>query len=149
MKWTPRRLKFGLNVYPPYLLAGIRVSHIDPEWRELRVSMKLRWYNRNAVGTHFGGSLFAMIDPHPMLLLMQLLGPDYVVWDQSATIQFRKPGRGVVRATIGFTDGQLDEIRQATANGKAHRPEYELSILDEENETVASVYKTLYIRRKR
>ena len=148
MKWTPRRLKFGLNLYPPYLLAGIRISHVDPEWRELRVSMRLRWYNRNAVGTHFGGSLFAMVDPHPMLLLMQLLGRDYIVWDQSATIHFRKPGRGVVRATIRFTDDQLDDIRRATADGTAHRPEYEVAILDDENDTVATVTKTLYVRRK-
>ena len=149
MKWTPRRLKFGLNFYPPYLLAGIRITHIDPEWWELRVSMKLRWYNQNAVGTHFGGSLFAMVDPHPMLLLMQLLGREYVVWDQAATINFRKPGRGVVRATVAFTEDQLEDIRQATADGEAHRPEYELSILDDENDTVATVRKTLYVRRKR
>ena len=149
MKWTPRRLKFGLNLYPPYLLAGIRISHIDPEWRELSVSMKLRWYNQNAVGTHFGGSLFAMVDPHPMLLLMQLLGREYVVWDQAATIHFRKPGRGVVRATVGFTAEQLDEIRHATADGEPYRPEYELAILDDENDTVATVFKTLYVRRKR
>ncbi len=86
MKWTPRRLKFALNVYPPYLGAGVSITKVDRDWRELKVSMKLRWYNRNAVGSHFGGSLYSMVDPHLMLLLMKLLGEDYVVWDKAASI---------------------------------------------------------------
>ncbi len=76
MKWTPRRLKLVLRLYPPYLGAGVNVTRIDPDWHELHVSMKLRWYNRNAVGTHFGGSLYSMVDPHLMLLLMGLLGDE-------------------------------------------------------------------------
>ena len=51
-------MKFGLNLYPPYLLAGVRVTSIAPDWRELHVSLKLRWFNRNFRGTHFGGSLY-------------------------------------------------------------------------------------------
>lgn len=149
MRWTPRRLRLGLNLYPPYLLAGIRIRHIDPQWRELDVAMKLRWYNQNAVGTHFGGSLFAMVDPHLMLLLMQLLGRDYMVWDQSATIHFKKPGRGLVTAKVRITDEQLGDIRAATADGSTYRPEYELTIRDENDEVVATVLKTLYIRRKK
>ena len=84
---APNQLKLVLNIYPPYLGAGIRVEYISEDWKELRVSMRLRWYNRNAVGTHFGGSLYAMIDPHLMLLLMRLLGKDYLVWDKMASIE--------------------------------------------------------------
>lgn len=148
MKWTPRRLKFGLNIYPPYLLAGIRVTRVDPGWRELEVRMKLRWYNRNAVGTHFGGSLYSMVDPHLMLMLMPLLGRDYVVWDQAASIRFVKPGKGTVRATIRISDEDLEDIRTNTAAGDAYRPEYELRVVDDDGETVAIVTKTLYIKKK-
>jgi hypothetical protein len=56
--------------------------------------MPLRWYNKNYVGTHFGGSLSAMTDPHYMLMMIQILGREYIVWDQSGTIEYRKPGRG-------------------------------------------------------
>ena len=79
MRWTPRRMRWRLNLYPPYLGAGVRCTHVADDWRELRVEMKLRWFNRNAVGTHFGGSPYSMVDPHLMLLLMQLLGPEYTV----------------------------------------------------------------------
>ena len=76
MRWTPRRLKFLLNLYGPFRGARIRLEHISEDWREIHVSMKMRWYNRNIMGTHFGGSLYAMVDPQYMLMLMQVLGEE-------------------------------------------------------------------------
>lgn len=149
MKWTPRSLKLVLNLYPPYLFAGIRITHIDDEWRELRVSMRLRWFNRNAVGTHFGGSLYSMVDPHLMLLLMRILGDDYVVWDKSASIQFKKPGKGRVHAVVRITDEDLEDIRRNTEEGEPFRPQFELVVLDEEGDRVAVVTKVLHVRRRR
>lgn len=148
IKWTPRRLKFVLNLYLPYLGAGVRVTRISPDWRELHVSMKLRWYNRNAVGTHFGGSLYSMVDPHLMLLLMQLLGREYIVWDQAAHIEFRKPGRGTVTARMAVSDAELALIRESTANGRSFRPTFEVVITDADGDIVAQVVKTLYVRRR-
>jgi len=148
MKWTPRRLRLALNFYPPYLFAGVRVSKIDPDWRELHVSMKLRWFNRNAVGTHFGGSLYSMVDPHLMLLLIQLLGRDYVVWDKAAEIRFLKPGRGRVHSVVRITGEDVERIRRETAGGDAYRPRFELTVLDEDGDPVATVTKVLHVRRR-
>ena len=149
MKWTPRRMKFVLNVYPPYAFTGIRVTRVDPQWRELHVSMKLRWYNINAVGSHFGGSLYSMVDPHLMLLLKQLLGPDYVVWDKTAGIDFRKPGRGCVHCLVQISDEQLEDIRRNTRDGAAYRPQYELEIKDDKGDIIATVTKVLHIRKSK
>jgi acyl-coenzyme A thioesterase PaaI-like protein len=146
MKWTPKKLKRVINLYPPYLGAGVRVTHVDPDWRELHVSMKLGRLNRNAVGTHFGGSLYSMVDPHLMLLLMQRLGPDYVVWDKSAGIEFLKPGRGTVRAVIRVPEAEVDKIRQETAGGDTYYPSYEIEVVDEQGDVVTRVTKTLYVR---
>lgn len=148
MKLTPGRFRLLLNLYPPYVFAGVRVTYVAPDWRELHVQMKLRWYNRNAVGTHFGGSLYSMVDPHYMLMLMQILGRDYIVWDQAATIRFRRPGRGRVRSIAQVSDDVLDEIRQRTDDGSVYRPEFEMDILDDGDEVVASVSKVLYVCRK-
>jgi len=149
MKWTPRRLRFVLNLYPPYLGAGIKVTHIGADWREIHVAMKLRWYNRNMVGTHFGGSLYAMAEPHPMLMLLQLLGKDYVVWDKSTSIEFVAPGRGTVRSVIKITDQELQTIRANTADGNSYLPEFNLQIVDEDDRIVARLNKTVYVRKKR
>lgn len=137
-----------LNVYGPYLGAGVKVRYLAKDFREAKVEMKLRWFNRNYVGTHFGGSLFSMIDPFYMLLLMNSLGRDYIVWDASAEIDFIKPGRGIVSAHFLVTDAMLAEIRDKTANGEKFLPTYEVHIVNAEGELVARARKTLYIRRK-
>ena len=43
--------------------------------------MKLSLRNQNYVGSHFGGGLFSMTDPFYMLMLMNVLGSEYLVWD--------------------------------------------------------------------
>lgn len=148
MKWSPRVLKFVLNIYGPYLGAGIRITHIDPEWREMHVRMKLRWYNRNIMGTHFGGSLYAMVDPQMMLMLMNRLGKDYIVWDQAAEIQYVKPARGTVEAHLSLSDAQLDEIKRNAADGAAYRPSFDIAIRDLDGNVVSKVKKVLYVKRK-
>jgi acyl-coenzyme A thioesterase PaaI-like protein len=141
-------MQVALLIFPPYLGAGVRVEYVAPDWREIRVAMGLHWYNRNAVGTHFGGSLYAMVDPHLMLLLMQLLGRGYVVWDQAARIEFKKPGRGTVRARIAISEDALAAIRRDTAVVGKARPEFAIEIRDAAGGVVATVRKTLYVRRK-
>ena len=144
----PKFLKLLLNIYPPYLGAGIRVQHISEDYREVIVAMKLRWYNRNYVGTHFGGSLSAMTDPFFMLMLMNILGKEYIVWDQEARIKFIRPGRGRVVARFHLNQMQIDEIHAQTQSGAVFHPEYEVEILDEDGEVVAKVIKQEYIRKK-
>lgn len=148
MKMTPRWLKLWINLYPPYLGAGVRINYISEDWRELHVSMSLHWFNRNAVGTHFGGSLYSMVDPHLMLLLMQLLGSEYIVWDKSAQIEFIKATAKRVTAIIRITNNKLEEIKRHTLTGVKYLPEFAIEIKDEDGEVIAVVKKTLYVRKK-
>lgn len=145
--WDAEALRRRVNTYPPYVGARIECTHIAADASEIRVRMPLEESNANLVGTHFGGSLYAMVDPHLMILLMQRLGPDFVVWDKAATIDFVKPGRGTVQATIRLTDEEVDAIRAATERSRKHLPEWTVEVRDEEGEVVARVTKTLYVRR--
>lgn len=138
-----------LNGYPPYAGAGIEATYVSPAADEIRVRMPLTEGNTNLVGTHFGGSLYAMVDPHLMILLMRRLGPDYVVWDRAATIDFLKPGRRTVQAAIRVTEDEIDAVRAATAGGEKHLPEWLIEIVDEGGEVIATVKKVLYVRRTR
>ena len=110
--------------------------------------MSLRWFNRNYVGTHFGGSLYSMIDPHLMLLLMQLLGKEYLVWDKSADIEFVKASKRKVTSIIKITNQDLETIRRNTANGEKYFSNFTVEIRDEDDDLVAKVNKTIYVRRK-
>jgi acyl-coenzyme A thioesterase PaaI-like protein len=108
-----RKLRRGINLYPPYLGAAVRVTHISDDFRRIDVTMPLRFYNRNYFGTHFGGSLYSMCDPFYVLMLANILGHDYIVWDKAANIRFKKPGKGVMKASFQLTEEKIAEIRAA------------------------------------
>ncbi|HSX59887.1 MAG TPA: DUF4442 domain-containing protein [Tahibacter sp.] len=148
MKPTPARLRRFMNLWPPFLFSGIRVESVSPDWRRARVRLKLAWYNRNYVKTHFGGSLFSMTDPFWMILVMECLGRDYIVWDKAATIDFIAPGREDVYAEFVVEDGVLDELRAATANGEKCLRWFDTDVKTAGGELIARVRKQLYVRRK-
>ncbi|MNJ54756.1 DUF4442 domain-containing protein [Pseudomonas sp. DG56-2] len=143
-----RLLRWLLNFYPPYIGAGIRVLSISPDLRHVRVRMGLHWFNRNYVGTQFGGSLYSMVDPFYMLMLIELLGREYIVWDKAASIDFIAPGKGPVFADLRIGDELLADIREHTAGGKKYLPKLQVDIRDAAGELVAQVDKTLYVRLK-
>jgi len=138
-----------MNFWPPFLFSGIRVEQISADWRYARVRLKLRWYSRNYVGTQFGGALFSMVDPFWMILTMEALSHEYIVWDKAGEIEFVAPGRRDVIAEIRVEEAMLEEIRAATANGEKYLRWCETQIKTAEGELVARVRKQLYIRRKR
>ena len=143
-----RFLRWAMNFYPPYLGAGVRIQHIAGDFREVRVKMGLGWYNRNYVGTQFGGSLYSMTDPFFMLMVMENLGSDYIVWDKAASIDFIAPGKGPVYADFRIDEVLLDEIRQHTAGGDKYLPQLHVDVHDGDGTLVARVHKTLYVRLK-
>lgn len=146
---SPRMLRRALNLWPPFLFTGIHVAAIADDWCHARVELRMRPWNRNYVGSHFGGSLFAMTDPFWMLLAIHALGPDYIVWDKAGEIEFVKPGRGTLTAQFRIGDTMLDEIRAATAGGEKYLRWCPVDVVDAEGDVVARVRKQLYVRRKR
>jgi len=142
-----RRYKW-INIYPPFLGAGIRVLHKQSDDYSIKVELRLTRLNLNVVDTHFGGSLYAMCDPFFALILMQHLGRDYTVWDKVASIQFLKPGKGTVTATFHISPEQIAELRaQADREGKIE-PLFTVEVIDEQGEVVAKVEKRLYVRMR-
>jgi len=141
-------LRRGVNLWPPFLGMGICVKHISSDMKSIDVEMKLRWWNANYVGTQFGGSLFAMTDAFYMLMLMANLGRDYVVWDKAASIRYRKPGKGAVRAEFRLSDAQLDDIREKLKTLPKYEPAFKVEVKDEQGIVIAEVDKLLHVRRK-
>ena len=136
------------NLWMPFWGAGIKIAYVSPDYRLIRVQMKLRWYNKNYVGTHFGGSMYAMTDPFYMMMLINNLGANYIVWYKAASIDFIKPGRGTLSVSFRLTEDQIQEIKQqADTNGK-YVFDLPVEVLSEDGDTIARVNKTLYVRNK-
>lgn len=143
-----RHMRIVMNLWPPFLGAGIRVKRLQADWKEIDVEMKLRRWNSNYVGTHYGGSLYSMADPFFMLMLIENLGRDYVVWDKSASIRFKKPGKGTVSATFRLSDHEIEEIKQALETQEKIERTFIVEVKDESGRVVAEVQKLLHVRRK-
>lgn len=144
----PELFRAAMNLWPPFVGAGISVDDIAPDYRHMRILLKDRIVNRNYVGCHFGGSLFAMTDPFYMLMLIQILGPQYYVWDVGAEISFLKPAYKTVHVDFEVTDDHLHRILKNTENGEKHEEIFVLSIKSAQDEVVAQVRKRLYVRLK-
>lgn len=143
--WILRRLA---NLWSPFRGAGIKIRHVAPDYRLIDVEMRLCWFNKNYVGTHFGGSLYAMTDPFLMMMLINNLGPNYIVWDKAAKIDFKKPGRGTVRVRFQLGADEIQHIKSTSdAQGK-YVFDRVVNVLDDSGEVVAEVVKTLYVRRR-
>ncbi len=143
--WRRFRERF-INFYPPLLGAGIHSRTIDEY--TIRVEMKLTALNRNIIGVHFGGSLYALCDPWFMLILMRVLGTDYIVWDKAASIQFMQPGRGTVTAIFHIPQERIAEIRLLADGGQKIEPTFVVDVLDAQGKAIARVEKLLYVRKK-
>jgi len=137
-----------INWYPPFIGAGIRVERTSDDFSEIEVHMKLRWWNRNVVGTQFGGSLYMMCDPFFMAILMSHLGRGYIVWDKAARIDFLKPGRGRVKVVFRIPPEEIARIREQADTQPKVEPEFEVDVVDDAGVVVARVHKTLYVRKK-
>ncbi|MDQ3801927.1 MAG: DUF4442 domain-containing protein [Acidobacteriota bacterium] len=141
------RIKF--NFFPAFRGTGARVVYIADDYREIRVKIPLSWRTRNYVGTIYGGSLYAGIDPIYMLMLIKILGRDYIVWDKAATIRFKRPGRETLFADFSLTVDETDEIRKLLETQKSIDRVYNVELVDKNGKVHALIEKTLYIASRK
>ena len=143
-----RLYRWGFNLFPAYFVTGARITYIAHDFSEVRIKLPLSWQTRNYVGTIFGGSMYAAVDPVYMLMLIKNLGPDYVVWDKSACINFKKPGRSLLFARFVLDDGELDAIRSELTRSHSVDRTYHVELTDKDGVIHASIEKVIYIRLK-
>ncbi|QIA63916.1 DUF4442 domain-containing protein [Vibrio astriarenae] len=146
--YKPNVVRFALNIWPPFWGAGIKIISISDDFRQVKMRLKLRWWNKNANRTQYGGSMFSLTDPVYALMLMGILGPKYYVWDKEASINFIKPGGTDLYADFELSQQQLDEIWALTSTGEKCFPEFVVHVKDRSGEVVAEVERKLYIRKK-
>jgi acyl-coenzyme A thioesterase PaaI-like protein len=146
--WRSRLQRWGFNLFPAWRGTGARVTYIADDWREVRVRLPLSWRTRNYVGTIFGGSLYGAADPIYMIMLIRVLGPEYVVWDKAATIRFRRPGRTTLHARFVLTDDEIADIRRTLETTDRTDRVYVVELSDAQGVVHATVEKVVQVRRR-
>jgi acyl-coenzyme A thioesterase PaaI-like protein len=146
--YKPKFVRFALNIWPPFWGAGIKILSISHDFREVKVRLKLRWWNKNANRTQYGGSIFSLTDPVYALMLMGILREEYYVWDKEASINFIKPGKSDLFAQFRITQPMLDEILSTTSSGDKSFPQFKTHVVDANGEIVSTIERKLYVRKK-
>jgi acyl-coenzyme A thioesterase PaaI-like protein len=137
-----------VNLWPPFLVNSIHIVRLAEDWSHATVRLRLRFWNRNYVGTHFGGNLFAMSDPWWMLMTMHRLGRRYLVWDKAGAIDFVAPGKGDIYGRFDLDEQTVDELRTAAADGSRVLRWFETELKAADGTVVARVRKQIYVRLK-
>jgi len=142
-------VRAAFNCYPPYRGSGARVADISPDFRSFTVRIDLNWRTRNLVGTVFGGSIYTATDPIFMTILIIGLGPEYVVWDKAATVQFKRPGNSSLTAVLSIADSEIESIKKELETVRSTDREYTAELSDKAGNVCATVKKTLYIAHRK
>ncbi|HEX3102586.1 MAG TPA: DUF4442 domain-containing protein, partial [Pyrinomonadaceae bacterium] len=95
-----------------------------------------------------GGSIYASIDPIYMLMLMHIIGPDYIVWDKAAKIRFKKPGKNTLYADFNLSADEIAEIKRLAEIERSVDRIYNVELKDKVGVVHAVIEKTLYIKKK-
>ena len=138
--------RWGFNFFPAYRGTGARITYIADDWREVHIRLPLNWRTRNYVGTVFGGSMYAAVDPIYMIMLIKALGNGYTVWDKAATIRFKAPGRTTLYARFRLTIEETDDIRTVLQRQPTTERNYTVELSDSEGRVHAVIDKTIHIR---
>lgn len=141
--------KYGFNWSPMYRRTTAKIDEVAQDLSRITIKIPLSWKNKNYVGTIFGGSMFSATDPIFMVQLINLLGNDYVIWDKSATIKFKRPANETLFGEFIVGHEELKNIRERI------RKENEIEIVKttiltnkDKTKEFCVVDKTLYIADK-
>jgi len=92
--------------------------------------------------------MYSAVDPFYMIMLMKILGNDYVVWDRSASIRFKRPGRETLFASFIVSKEESDEIVEVLTTRKSTNRNYLVELTNAEGEVHALIEKEVYVARK-
>lgn len=144
-----RMFKYGFNLSPMYRRTTARVVSVTEDLLHVRIRLPLNWKNRNYVNSIFGGSMFASVDPIPMVQLINLLDESFVVWDKSAEIAFKRPAREDLYVDFRYSPKELEDIRRRVGAEQEIEIVKTSLLTDKAGEVVfCEVHKTIYVADK-
>ena len=141
-------LRWAYNFWPCIWCTGGKIEFISADHHEMHVSLKLNIRTRNRVGTVFGGSIYSSVDPYFMLMFMQILGKDYVVWDKAASVKFIRPIVKAVKCRFLISEELVQEVKQKISEQDEYTFDMPLRYEDDNGLVYAVFNKTIYAAGK-
>lgn len=148
-KWMHKHIGLHLRTivrfYPPFLLMGLK-AQISKDGRNVILKVPSRWFYTNNNGVTFGGILLLISDPFPSLLFENLI-PNVKAWSTKHCIEYMRPIKGEVRATVLISDETLSFFTNELKDNRSARMSFEYFFEDLKGRKVARVSTTSFIRK--
>ncbi len=141
-------LRLRLNYWPCIWCTGGKIQFLSSDFRELHIGLKKNIRTLNRVGTIYGGSIYSSVDPYFMLMMMWILGTEYVVWDKAAKVKFVRPITGKVKAKFIISEKLIEETKQSILEKGEIVFDLPLKYEDENGTVYAIFEKTIYAASK-
>lgn len=142
-------LKYGFNLSPMYRRSTAKIIDVSEDLLDIKIKLPISYKNKNYVNSIFGGSMFAAVDPIPMVQLINLIGEAYVVWDKSAEIIFKIPAREHLYAHFSYTTEELHAITTQVKKDKEIEIVKKTALTNRDGSKIyCKVNKTIYIADK-
>lgn len=147
--FTNRQIyKYGFNWSPMYRRTTAKLIEVSEDLHYVKIKIPLNWKNRNYAGSIFGGSMLSATDPIYMVQLIHILGDDFVVWDKSATIKYKRPAKETVYGEFIFSIEEIENIKQSILKEDEMEVSKSTHLTNNRNEVFAEVSKVIYIANK-
>jgi hypothetical protein len=92
--------------------------------------------------------MFSATDPFYMVMLLRILGKDFVVWDKSANIKFVRPAKKTLYAKYFISDEFLESAKnEVVEHGECTRL-MTIELKDEDEKVHAVIERNVYIADK-
>lgn len=143
-----RIFKLMFNIFPGFRRTGARMIKASDDLHYAKIRLPLNYKTRNYVGTIYGGSMYSCADGIYMVQLINILGKEYVVWDKSASIRFRRPGNTTLYGEFAISPEFVKQVKSEIKQQNEKDYTMKVDLVDQAGEVYATIEKVLYIASK-
>ena len=95
-----------------YKNTGGKLVKVSDDLHYIKIQLLFNYKTRNYVGTIYGGHMYSSVDGIYVIQLIHILGDNYIVWDKSAIIKFKRPANKTLFADFKISDELIEQIKK-------------------------------------
>ena len=143
-----RLFRLLFNLSPMYKNTGGKLIKVSDDLHYIKIQLLFNYKTRNYVGTIYGGHMYSSVDGIYVIQLMHILGDNYIVWDKSAKIKFKRPANKTLFADFKISDELIEQIKNDIVKDKEKDYNLFVNLTDANGNIYAQVEKVIYIASK-
>jgi acyl-coenzyme A thioesterase PaaI-like protein len=135
-----------LENFEPFKMMQVKILHLSPDWRNIRLLLPLSPAATNRQGTMFGGFMASLADPVAALACGKLY-PDYAAWTRMLKVDFVRAGTTDLELRFDFPTELEPSIEQELKEKGRSTPKFEYAYYLSDGKLCATIECSVAIRK--